>query len=91
MVRELDRSVSADKEFSIRDRFVDAWYHLHNAADDRELVLSFKTTEEDFPQNVDELRIQHVLLYFAKSKGGAGAVEVKHLRLVYADGEKERP
>ena len=38
------------------------------------------TTREDFPPNIDGLKIQHVLLYFVRAIGKSFEVPVSHLR-----------
>jgi hypothetical protein len=80
VIRRLDRSLSADRPFSFRQQFADQWYDLHNPDQtDTPLVVRFRTRREDFPPNVEELRIQQVLLYFARAEGASFEVPVAHL------------
>ena len=68
VIKELDRSVSADRPFSFRHQFPDAWYDLHNPASGAEkLKAAFETRREDFPPNVNQLTIQHITMYFARN------------------------
>jgi hypothetical protein len=43
-------------------------------------VVKFETRREDFPPNVDELKIQHVALYFSRNNGTAFEVPVSSLQ-----------
>ncbi|MGA9767844.1 MAG: neuraminidase-like domain-containing protein [Blastocatellia bacterium] len=66
IVQELDNTVSADRPFSFRTQFADLWYDLHNPEQTATpMTVGFKTRPEDFPPNIDDLSIQHVMLYFA--------------------------
>jgi len=57
---------SGNRPFSFRHQFPDAWYHLHNP-DQTGMTVSFKTRREDFPPNIERLKIDQVLLYFASA------------------------
>jgi hypothetical protein len=66
VLQQMDPSISADRGFSFRTEFADAFYDLSNPVDeDGPLVAQFETRRSDFPPNVVDLRIQHVLLYFS--------------------------
>jgi hypothetical protein len=81
VIAELDRSISAERPLSFRQEFADAWYDLHNPDQtSTPMVVSFETRRADFPPNLDELRIQHVTLYFACKTGTNSEIEVSHLR-----------
>jgi len=84
VIAELDRSISAERPFSFRHQFADAWYDLHNPdliePEERRMVVSFETRRADFPPNLDELSIQHVTIFFACKQGTTSGVEVRHLR-----------
>ncbi|MGM8898924.1 MULTISPECIES: ribosomal protein L7/L12 [unclassified Psychrobacter] len=63
--QELDTYTSFDRAFSFRQEFSDAWYDLHNPEQtDTPMSVSFETTLADFPSNINELIISHVLMYF---------------------------
>jgi hypothetical protein len=80
VIRELDTSISADRPFSFRHQFPDAWYDLHNPEQTlTPMTVRFTTRCEDFPPNIEDLKIQQVLLYFAR-KGGAN-FEIEDLEL----------
>ena len=73
VVQRLDRTVSADRAFSFRHEFSDAWYDLHNPElTDTPMTVTFETRREDFPPNVGNLTIRQLKLYFARREGPAG-------------------
>jgi hypothetical protein len=64
VIQQFDRSISGDRPFSFRNQFADAWFDLNNPQQtDRPLVARFKLRREDFPPNVEDLTIQHLLCY----------------------------
>jgi hypothetical protein len=82
VIRELDDTVSGDRPFSIRHDMPDQWYSLHHPDQtDKPMVVRFETRRGDFPPNIDELRIQQVVLYFARIDGSTFEVPVSFLRL----------
>ena len=89
VIQRLDRSFSADRPFSFRHQFADAWYDLHNPeqlAEERQMVVTFSTRREDFLPNLDDLRIDGVVLYFARAGGQTFEVPVKHLHFTAQGG-----
>jgi streptogramin lyase len=69
VIQELDKTLSGDRPFSFKNQFADAWYDLHNPAPDTPMTVHFRTRREDFPPNLSNLEIEHVLLYFARLDG----------------------
>jgi hypothetical protein len=69
VIRQLDRSVSADRGFSFRNEFADAFYDLNNPQDGERIIGRFETRRSDFPANVEDLSIQHILLFFVPREG----------------------
>ena len=64
----LNRPFSADRPYSFRQDFADAWYDLHNPDQSATpMVVRFATSRDDFPPNLANLKIQNVLLYVASS------------------------
>jgi hypothetical protein len=64
VIQQLDRSVSADRAYSLRHQFADQWYDLNNPEQTATpMVVSFSTTREDFPANVETFTMQQVALY----------------------------
>ncbi|MDX8126801.1 Ig-like domain-containing protein [Methylomonas sp. OY6] len=87
VIQQLDDSISAERMFSLRDQFVDAWYDLHNpeqTATPMAIVFSLRT--DDFPPNLQDVRIRQVLLAFVR-KNGQGD-EIGNIQLLLTpDGE----
>lgn len=88
VIQDLGITITGDRPFSFRNQFADAWYDLNNPEQtDNPMTVSFETTREDFPANIEELKIQHLVLYFARSEGEAFEVPVKHLNFTYINQE----
>jgi Tc toxin complex TcA C-terminal TcB-binding domain len=69
VIQRLERSISADRSFSLRQQFPDLWYDLHNPSQSATpMMISFQTLREDFPPNVESLSIAQVVLYFVRAK-----------------------
>jgi hypothetical protein len=72
VIRELDRTVGADRPFSLRQQFADQWYDLNNPdLTETPMTVSFDTSHGDFPPNIEDLTIHHIALYIARSDGGS--------------------
>jgi hypothetical protein len=81
VVQSLKPTVSADRPFSLRSQFADQWYDLHNPEQtSTPMTVRFTTLREDFPPNIEALKIQHVLLYFVRATATSIEVPVSHLR-----------
>lgn len=84
VIAQMDQRVSADRGFSMRHHFADAWYDLHNpdqVPPARRMIASFRTTRADFPPNIDGLVIRHVALYFIQNASQPAApVDVLNLQ-----------
>jgi hypothetical protein len=77
VIQRLNPNFSADRAFSLRNQFPDQWYDLHNPEQiSTPLTVKFNTLREDFPPNLDDLSIQQVVMYFARSSN-AEFVEVE--------------
>jgi Tc toxin complex TcA C-terminal TcB-binding domain/Repeat of unknown function (DUF346) len=71
---------SADRPFSFRNDLADQWYDLHNPEQTTNpMVVSFTTQRDDFPPNITDLKIQQVVLYFARAEGYPFEVPVTYL------------
>ena len=69
VIQMLNPSISSDRPFNFRHQFADQWYDLHNPDQTATpMTTRFKTVREDFPPNLEELKVQNVLLYFAPAK-----------------------
>ena len=81
VIKQLPDRLSAERPLSLRDQFADQWYALHNPRQTTTpLVVTFKTARTDFPPNVEELRIQQVLLAFVRAEGLSFEVTSAQLR-----------
>lgn len=90
VLNELGNTISGDRPFSFRNQFADAWYDLNNPEQtDNPMVITFKTTREDFPANIKELKIQQLVLYFARSEGETFEVPVEYLNFTYVNEEND--
>jgi Tc toxin complex TcA C-terminal TcB-binding domain len=79
--------VSAQRPFSFRQTYADQWYDLHNPEQTTTpMTVRFQTTREDFPANIQDLVIQHLVLYFARANGQSFEIPVDHLALTLPDG-----
>ena len=68
IIRELDRAISADHPLSLRQQFPDQWYDLHNPdLTATPMTVSFDTRREDFPPNIEDVSISHLVLYIVRS------------------------
>jgi hypothetical protein len=82
VIRELDTRVSADRPFSFRNHFADAWYDLHNPERTATpMQVTFRTLREDFPSNLEGLNIQHVTLYFSGQEGAVFEIPIENISL----------
>jgi hypothetical protein len=81
------RTVSQDRAFSFRHQFADAWYDLHNPdLTSQPMSVAFETVREDFPPNIDNVRIEHVTLYFSRKSGRNIEFDTVDLRLAQSGG-----
>ncbi len=87
VVRELNQSISADRPFSFRHEFADQWYELHNNPEQpvTPMVVSITTRREDFPPNIEELKIEHIVLFFSLADGDKFEVPVTSLSFKHED------
>jgi hypothetical protein len=83
----LTRPLSADRPYSFRQEFADAWYDLHNPDQTPDhMFVRFQTRREDFPPNLENLKVQHVVFYVAASSDVRLEVEDVELRFTDANG-----
>jgi hypothetical protein len=81
VVQSLERTARLDRVFSFRHNLPDQWFDLHNADQTAApMIVTFRTTRDDFPPNLDDLRIEQVLFYFSRRPGQSFEVQVDALR-----------
>jgi hypothetical protein len=86
VIQSLKPTISSDRPFSLRNEFADQWYDLHNPEQtSTPMTVRFTTLREDFPPNIDALKIQHVLMYFVSSNTVPIEVPVSHLHYTAAE------
>lgn len=86
VIRALPPFLQAERGFSLRNDFPDAWYDLHNPelqAEEQRMLVRVRTVREDFPSNLDQLRIDHLLLHLGRVDPTVG--EVRDLRLTFQE------
>jgi hypothetical protein len=86
VIRKLGSNISADRAFSFRTDFADAWYDLNNPPDPQApptpVTATFHIDRKDFPPNLknDDIQISGLLAYFAPKDGANFEVTVADLR-----------
>jgi hypothetical protein len=89
VVQHLDPKLTAERPFSFRRQFADAWYDLNNpqlqSDVSKQMAVTFETRRGDFPPNLDDLRIAHVTLFFARKEGFAGEITVENFQFTPAE------
>jgi hypothetical protein len=91
VLRSLDRSVEAERLFSLRNMFEDQWFDLHNPDQTTTpMTVTFDTRRDDFPPNLEplSLAIGNVSLLYSRSAGAAPQSWATDLRtnLTFDDG-----
>jgi hypothetical protein len=73
----LEPTVSLEQPFSFRNQFADQWYDLHNPDQTGSpMTVQFVTVRQDFPPNLDDLKIKHVSLYFSRTSSESMEISV---------------
>jgi hypothetical protein len=81
VMRALSTSVSADRAYSFLSDLPDQWYDLNNPDQTpRPMTVRFTTSRSDFPPNIDDIRIQQVLLYFSRAEGSTFEIPLSALQ-----------
>ena len=87
IIQTLPSTLKAEAAFSFRNQFADQWFDLHNPEQKHTpMTVSFATVREDFPPNVENLRIEHMASYFSRADRNGDEIAVGHLRLREANG-----
>jgi hypothetical protein len=85
VIRQLDRGISGDRLFSLREQFADSWYELNNAdtVEDvqRRMIATFSTRRQDFPPHIENLTIERVTLRVARRDGFTEEIDIEGLKL----------
>jgi hypothetical protein len=76
VIQQLNQAISADRAYSFRQQFADAWYDLNNPnQSSTPMIVQFQTVLEDFLPNIDDLAIQQLVMYFVPVNGSALPVQ----------------
>ena len=78
VIQRLGRSMSADRAYSLRQDFADAWYELNNPLQSATpMKVVFESERVDFPVNIDDgtLTLSQLLLFFVGTAGQAIAAQ----------------
>lgn len=87
VIQQLDNRVSAERVLSLRDQYPDQWYALHNPEQsDPPLAARFALAAADFPPNLQDLRVQQVMLAVCRASGQVFEVGPVELSLQPAGG-----
>jgi len=84
VIQTLNPRVTADRSYSFRESFPDAWYDLNNPEQSAApMTARFETRPEDFPPNLESgsARIDQLLLYISQKPGTEQPVLVQQLTL----------
>jgi hypothetical protein len=72
VVQQLDPATSADRAYSFKQQFPDAWYELNNASQyPTPFTVQFPSQASDFPPNVENLSIAQLLMYLIPADGAS--------------------
>jgi hypothetical protein len=86
VIQSLSPTVNAERPYSFRNQFPDQWYDLHNPDQSTTpMTVRFTTLRQDFSPNIDDIRIQQVLLYFSRADGQTFEVPVTSMRFSAQD------
>jgi outer membrane lipoprotein SlyB len=87
VIQRLDRTISADRVFSLRQQFPDQWYDLHNPDQTTTpLHVRFSTQRGDFPPNLEQLAMAHVTLAILQKEGAHIEIPTLSLQFTPDDG-----
>jgi hypothetical protein len=65
VIQQLHRSISADRAYSFKQQFPDAWYELNNPSQSPSpFTVQVQSQLSDFPPHLEKLHIAQLLLYF---------------------------
>jgi hypothetical protein len=80
VIARQDRRLSFDRAFDFRQVFPDPWYDLNNPDQtSTPMAVRFNTLRSDFPPNLVNLSMQHVMLYVVRRSGETFEQPIRHL------------
>jgi hypothetical protein len=76
VIQQLDQALSADRAYSFKQQFPDAWYALNNSSQyTTPFSVQVQSKISDFPPNLLNLSIAQLLLYFIPADGASFQVQ----------------
>jgi hypothetical protein len=79
VINQLGNQFQAERAFSLRSDYPDAWYELNNPRESNHpLRVNWQILRGDFPPNLENLSIQQIVLYFV-GKNIPKEIFVEHL------------
>jgi hypothetical protein len=82
VMQTLKPTLSLERPFSFRRGLPDQWWDLHNPDQtSTPMAVTFTIRREDFPPNLDGIKIQEVLVYFSRADNSTFEVPVAVLSL----------
>jgi hypothetical protein len=81
VIQSLPSTLQAEASFSFRSQFADQWYDFHNPdLTKTPMKVRFQTFRQDFPPNLEAIKIQQVLLYFVRANQKTFELPITELR-----------
>ena len=86
VIQTLNPNLSADRPISFRNQLADQWYDLHNPDQTNSpMKVKFETFREDFPPNIERIKIQQVMLYLVCARHKTFELPTTELRFTDQD------
>lgn len=87
VIQTLKPTLSVDRSFSFRHELADQWYDLHNPEQTATpLAVRFTTRRSDFLPNLEDMKVEHLVLYFARTPDTDSEIEVSQLKFIEKGG-----
>lgn len=89
VIRSLNPEFRGERAVSFRDELPDEWYSLHNPdQSNRPMTIHFLITPQDFPNNIDDVKIDQMVLYIDRDSKNGFEVPLRFVRLT-ASGQQD--
>lgn len=82
VIRSLNPEFRGERALSFRDELPDEWYSLHNPdQSNRPMTIHFSITSQDFPNNIDDVKIDQMVLYIDRGSKYDFELPLRFVRL----------